>query len=1351
MSIYESDLERLCLEWFAELGYEVLESVNLDPESVYEERSSLEDVILEGRLRFALEHLNQDASVDAIDEAMRRIHRADAPTLEQNNLDFHRMLTDGITVEVASPQGGVRGVRIRLFDFDDPDENDFVVSHQLAVVDRASGSGRSRVPDVVVWVNGIPLAVIELKNPTSEQADVWDAYRQLETYKRDIPSLFRTNELLVVSDDVLSRVGSLTAKEPRFQPWRAVDDEGDMRVPAEREETLENGERLQALIEGVFEKSRLLDLVRNFVTFERDQGGLIKKLAAYHQFHAVRRALDETVRATGPNGDQRVGVIWHTQGSGKSLSMVFYAGKLIAHPAMRNPTIVLLTDRNDLDDQLFGTFSQSEALLRQEPQQAEDREHLRELLKTASGGVYFTTVQKFLPPDGKPAPPLSERRNIVVIADEAHRSQYGFEGKFDQKTGKTTYGFAKHLRDALPNASFVGFTGTPIDLEDKSTVQVFGDYISVYDIQRAVEDGATVPVYYENRLARIDLDEEEKPYIDPRFENVTEGEEESTKQGLKSQWSTLEAVVGTERRINLVVQDLLAHFAKRNHAMDGGKALIVGMSRRICALMYEAIVRAHPEWHSDDDDQGKIKVVMTGSSSDIPEIAKHARSKRRRELLANRFKDPDDPLQIVIVRDMWLTGFDAPCLHTLYVDKPMQGHNLMQAITRVNRVFGDKPGGLVVDYIGLATFLQEAMSTYTRSGGKGDPTNLHERAIEIMLEKVEVCRDLFHGFDYSLFLTGAAQERLDLLPPAREHILKQRTGSTGKGKTRSLDGYDRFFKTVNELTKAAAIVSSREEYEEARDEIVFFQAVKAGLVKLSPGRKSPPSQLGHAVRQIVANAIVTDEVIDVYSAAGLERPDISVLSEEFLLEVQGMEHKNLAAAVLERILRDQVRAKRRESLVQARSFEEMLEAAVQRYLNRSVATTQVIQELIDLARKFRGLGKRAEELGLSREELAFYDALAENESAREFLGDKTLASMAHELTRLVRQNATIDWTQKRTVQAKLRSLVKRLLRRYKYPPDGEKKATQNVLDQAKQLGINVTDGSSDADGEVGAWAKSEPPPASGEEGGAAGPLPFPIAVFDSLVASQDSGALRVVTRIDGIERALAFLAACEIAWLREANGGHLPQAALEVFGGDLGKPISMGTWLTYAIKLAKLMPIDSDDPIVRAARSLVDDRNKPSKLARELETDVVPQRNVFSHGVKTSEQQVMQHEAPMHAAWRRLKEGLAPLREVRLVSRATLLDFEDDGTARYRVRVHMGEKTMFPIEELEVTGKLIEHWCYILRPDHTPLCLSPSVSVRYSDTSGQHEMFFSRALSFEKGKRVEAMGVASSTKVKVET
>jgi type I restriction enzyme, R subunit len=1339
--VYESDLEEACLGWFARLGYEVLESDNLDPEGVYDERKSYESVVIEGRLRAALHAINGDVPEQAIEQAVRQLLRRDAPTLEQNNFDFHRLLTDGVTVELAGEGGRIRGHRVRLFDFDQPANNDWVVANQFVVVDSKTGTGQACRPDVVVWVNGLPLAVLELKNPASEQSDVWRAYNQLQNYKRDIPSLFATNELLVISDDVLSRVGSLTADKERFQPWRAVDNEEDVRVGPEQQELFAHGERLQALIEGLFEQSRFLDLVRSFVTFEQDDGRLIKKLAGYHQFHAVRRAVDETVRATAAGGDRRIGVIWHTQGSGKSLTMAFYAGKLVVHPALENPTLVVITDRNDLDGQLFGTFAQAEGLLRQAPLQAQSREDLRDLLNAASGGIYFTTIQKFLPPDGQLAGPLSTRRNIVVIADEAHRSQYGLRSTLNRKTGEIRHGLAKHLRDTLPNASFVGFTGTPIELEDKSTIEVFGDHISVYDIQRAVEDGATVPIYYESRLARLALSEDERPSIDAEFEEITEDEEDEVKEGLKSQWSTIETLVGTPKRLALVAKDIVEHFERRNSVMNGGKALIVCMSRRICIELYDAITALRPEWHADEDDSGQLKVVMTGSSSDRPALKRHARTKGAREALAKRFKDPKDELKLVIVRDMWLTGFDAPSLHTLYVDKPMQGHNLMQAIARVNRVYGEKPGGLVVDYLGLLGSLKEAMRTYVQRGGKGDPTRNLDRAVEVMLEKLELCRELFHGFDYQAFFGSDALRRLDLLPAARQHVLSQRTGSQGTGKQRTLDGYDRFMQTVSELSKAAAIASTSPEYDEARNEIAFFQAVKAGLVKLSPGRRQPLTELHHAVRQIVENAIVSDQVIDVFAAAGLEKPDVSILSDEFLAELQGMRHKDLAAAALERLLRSEIKHRSRINLVQGRSFEEMLEAAVSRYISRSIDAKEVIDHLIEIARAMREAERKGEELGLTPDEFAFYEALADNQSARAVLGDGALATMAHELTALVRKNASIDWTKKASVQAKLRLLVKKLLKDRGYPPDAQRSAVELVLRQAERLGINVSDGAPDPDQE-------ETPPSAKPAPSARTEYPFPIAIFDNILASQVEPGHRVKTQLDAIERALMLVAISEIAWLR-GDSGELPAAAASLVGKLGGKRISMGAWLELAWQLAALLPREDGHPIVRAARQLVTDQGKPSELTKTLQQHVVPLRNDKTHGVTVAEEALAQHEVPLREHWQRLKSALSPLVEMRLLSKANLKDFSPDGSGVYNVRDLTGDRTHFQIKEVRVHGKLEDHWVYWLKSEGSKaLSLRPMCMVKYRDAAGAREIFLPRTLELGPGKEIELMQLTGSETIK---
>jgi type I restriction enzyme R subunit len=883
----------------------------------------------------------------------------------------------------------------------------------------------NRRPDIVVFVNGLPLAVIELKNATDENATIWTAFNQLQTYKQQISALFVFNEALIVSDGLEVRIGTLSSNKERFMPWRTI--EGEALAPATMLQ-------LEVLICGVFEKRRFLDLIRHFIAFEDEGGGnLIKKMAGYHQFHAVRGAVKETVDASRPEGDRRVGVIWHTQGSGKSLTMAFYAGRIILHPAMENPTLVVLTDRNDLDDQLFGTFSRCNELLRQKPVQAKDRAELRQFLQVASGGVVFTTIQKFFPEEkGDTYPLLSDRRNIVVIADEAHRSQYDFID-----------GFARHMRDALPNASFIGFTGTPIELTDKNTRAVFGDYISIYDIQRAVEDGATVPIYYEGRLAKLELDENEKPHLDPAFDEATEGEEIDRKEKLKTKWAALEAVVGADKRIKLVAQDLVDHFEKRQEAMDG-KAMVVCMSRRIAVDLYNAIIRLRPGWHHDDDSQGAIKIVMTGSASDPLDWQQHIRNKPRREAMAKRFKDSKDLLKIVIVRDMWLTGFDAPCLHTMYVDKPMRGHGLMQAIARVNRVFKDKPGGLVVDYLGLADELKRALSDYTENGGKGDTAIDQEEAVAVLLEKYEVCCDLFHGFDWSLWISGKPVERLGLLPLAQEHILAQEEGKS------------RLLIAVTDLSKAFALSVPHPEAIRIRDDVAFFQAVRSALAKEGSGERKTADELDYAIRQIISRAVASDQVIDIFAAAGLKKPDISILSEEFLAEIRGMPHKNLALEVLRKLLNDEIKTRSKKNLVQSRSFSEMLERSIRKYQNRAIETAQVIDELIKLAKEMREAGQRSQKLSLSEDEVAFYDALEVNDSAVKVLGDETLKTIARELVETVRKNATIDWTVKESVRAKLRVMVRRILRKYGYPPDKQERATLTVLEQAELLCGNIS-------------------------------------------------------------------------------------------------------------------------------------------------------------------------------------------------------------------------------------------------------------------------------------------------------
>ena len=1029
-TITESDIEDAALTWLGNLGWQVAHGPDIVPDTPNAERTDYSEVVLAQRLRDSLAQLNPDLPTGALEDAYRRLIHPEGSTLEARNRSFHRMTVDGVTVEYLTADGTVRGAQARVIDFDDPANNDWLAVNQFRVAENRN----ERRPDIVLFVNGLPLGMIELKNPADEETTIWTAWHQLQTYQAEIPSLFSYNAALIISDGVEARIGTLTAGREWFKPWRTIADGP-------------HPPQLQVMLEGVCAPRRFLALVRDFIVFEDDGSGvLVKKLAGYHQFHAVEVAVAETLRAaelareaqgleeSGRGeagrklGDRRIGVIWHTQGSGKSLTMAFYAGRIIREPAMENPTVVVLTDRNDLDDQLFNTFSRCQELLRQPPVQAQDRSDLRNKLSVESGGVVFTTIQKFFPEEkGDTYPTLSERRNIVVIADEAHRSQYDFID-----------GYARHLRDALPNASFVGFTGTPIELRDANTRVVFGDYISIYDIQRSVEDGATVPIYYESRLAKLSLDEEERPKIDPDFEEATEGEEVERKERLKTKWVQLEAIVGTPRRLALVARDVVTHFEQRLEVM-AGKALVVCMSRRICIDLYRELVRLRPDWHSDDDSQGSLKVVMTGSATDPPEWQPHIRNKPRREALARRFRDPDDPLQVVLVRDMWLTGFDAPSLHTMYVDKPMKGHGLMQAIARVNRVFRDKPGGLVVDYLGLAPELKQALATYSESGGSGQTALDQEEAVRAMLEKYEICCDLFHGFDRSKWVTGTAAERLSLLPSAQEHILAQE------------EGKDRCIQLVRELYQAFTLAVPHEAAQRIRDDVEFFQTVRAGLVKRAPGTARSEEELDHAIRQIISRALVPEGVIDIFTAAGLTKPDISVLSDEFLAEVRDMPQPNLAVELLQKLLRGELATRHRKNVVQARSFAELLERTLHRYQNRTVETAQVIEELIELAQEMREANARGEELGLSEEELAFYDALETNDSAVKVLGDDTLRTIARELVKTIRSNVTIDWTLRENVRAQLRVLVKRTLRRYGYPPDRQERATRTVLEQAEVL------------------------------------------------------------------------------------------------------------------------------------------------------------------------------------------------------------------------------------------------------------------------------------------------------------
>ena len=1037
-SLSESAVEAVALDWLASIGWAVVHGPDIAPDLPAAERADYDAVVLTDRLRSALGRLNPDPLDDALEDAERRLTRPAGATLEARNRAFHRMLVDGVTVEHVDTDGRIRGAQVRVVDFGEPARNDWLAVNQFTVVENK----HERRPDIVLFVNGLPLGVIELKNPADENATIWSAFHQLQTYKAEIPSLFTFNAALVVSDGLEARIGALTAGQEWFKPWRTIEGEGlaDSSLP-----------QLQVLLEGVFDRRRLLALVRDFIVFEDDgSGALVKKMAGYHQFHAVQTAVAETRRAAalqqavaerppggryesrrqpaGARGDRRVGVVWHTQGSGKSLTMAFYAGRIMRDLAMENPTVVVLTDRNDLDDQLFTTFSRCADLLGLPPVQAESRADLRAKLAVASGGVVFTTIQKFFPEEkGDRHPLLSNRRNVVVIADEAHRSQYDFID-----------GYARHMRDALPNASFIGFTGTPIELADASTRAVFGDHISVYDIQRAVEDGATVPIYYESRLAKLALDETEKPTIDAGFEEVTEGEEVDRREKLKTKWAQLEAVVGSKKRVALVARDIVEHFEDRQEAMDG-KAMVVCMSRRICIDLYRELARLRPAWCDEEDSRGALKVVMTGRASDPPDWQRHIGSKARREALAKRFRDPGDPLRMVIVRDMWLTGFDAPSLHTMYVDKPMRGHGLMQAIARVNRVFRDKPGGLVVDYLGLAHELKRALATYTERGGTGETALDKEQAVRTMLEKYEVCCGLFHGFDRAAWTNGSPAARLQLLPAALEHVLAQE------------DGKARCLRAVRELSQAFALAVPHPETVRIRDDVSLFQHVRAALSKRTDPRAKSDEDLDHAVRQIVSRAVASEGVVDIFAAAGLQKPDVSILSEDFLREVRGMRRRNLAVELLERLLKGELASRSRKNVVQARSFAEMLELSIRRYQNRAVEAAQVIEELIGLAREMREANARGEMLGLSDDELAFYDALGVNDSAVKVLGDETLRDIARELVETVRDNVTIDWTLRENVRANLRRLVKRVLRRHGYPPDKQESATRTVLEQAQVL------------------------------------------------------------------------------------------------------------------------------------------------------------------------------------------------------------------------------------------------------------------------------------------------------------
>ena len=1066
----EAAVEQALLEQLRGLGYAVASDEVIGPDGSTPERDSHDVVLLHKRLEDAVLRLNPKLPPEARADAIRKLTQSVFPALLEENRRIHALLTEGVDVEYYGEDGVLTAGKGALLDFEQPQRNDWLAVRQFVVI---NGQVKRR-PDVVLFVNGLPLAVIELKAPGSAGAHMAGAFNQLQTYKQQIPALFHTNALLVTSDGIAARVGSLSADLERFMPWRTTD--GKAIAP-------KGSPELETLIEGVFEKQRFLDLLRHFTVFGETGSGLAKIVAGYHQYHAVNRAIDSTIRAADPRqgaaeepanyglpsvrdqkkGDRRAGVIWHTQGSGKSLLMAFYAGRLVKHPVMENPTLVVLTDRNDLDDQLFATFSMCRDLIRQTPVQAEGREHLQQLLARASGGVIFTTLQKF----GEVAEPLTKRRNVVVIADEAHRSQYGFRARVDAGTGEVSYGFAKYLRDALPNASFIGFTGTPIEAADVNTPAVFGNYIDVYDISRAVEDGATVPIYYESRLARIELDEDEKPRLDAEVEALTEDEaitDIREQEKLKAKWATVEKLVGSEKRLALVAQDLVAHFEDRLAALDG-KAMVVCMSRRICVALYDELVKLRPHWHRADDNAGAVKIVMTGAASDLPEWQQHIGNKARRDLLAKRARAAKDPLRLVIVCDMWLTGFDAPCMHTMYVDKPMHGHGLMQAIARVNRVFRDKPAGLIVDYIGIAQNLKSALAQY--SARDQETTGVDEaEAVAVLLEKYEVVRDMYHGFDYAAALNRQPQQRLAMMAGAIEWILDRQqqwaaAEVTDEGKK---NAQRRYQDAVLALSKAYSLASAADEARRIREEVGFFQAIRAALVKSATGSGVTSQERDFAIQQIVSRALVSTEIVDILKAAGIQSPDISILSDEFLAEVQQMQKKNLALEALRKLINDGIRSRSKTNIVETRAFSERLEDAVARYHANAITTAEVLQELIQLAKDIRAARQRGEEAGLSDEEIAFYDALAENESAVQAMGDDKLKVIAHELLLSLKGNVSVDWAHRDSARARMRVLVKRILRKYGYPPDLQNAAVQTVLQQAEVLSAGWSMGQFDLAG-----------------------------------------------------------------------------------------------------------------------------------------------------------------------------------------------------------------------------------------------------------------------------------------------
>ena len=1032
----EDDLEQVALEWLQSLGYDYKKGNEISMTSLTPERKSDKDVVLHERLEKALRKINSDIHPRFIEKALHELTLEKSPNLLENNLTFHENLINGIEIEDYDDEGQSIVEIVKIIDFEYPQNNDFLAVNQLTIV---NGDYKKR-PDIVLFINGLPIVVIELKNSTNETVGVEDGYHQLETYKMRIPQLFTFNEVLVTSDGINTKAGSLTANYDRFMTWRSKDGQT---------ESSPGLASLDVLIHGMLNPETLLDLIRYFVLFQDDGKEHISKiLAAYHQYYAVNKAVDRALLASSGQGDGKGGVIWHTQGSGKSLTMVFFSGKLIQ--MLNNPTLVVVTDRNDLDNQLYSTFVKSKGrsgkgLLRQTPKQAETRKELKSLLSVESGGIVFTTMQKFEPEQNETTmAALTERKNVIVMADEAHRTQYGFNAKYDDKGEGIKYGYAKYLRDALPNATFVGFTGTPVASTDKNTQMVFGNYIDVYDMTQAVADGSTVKIYYESRVIPLNLPQSLD--LDEAYNDITEDQEEDVKQRLKSKWSRIEALAGAKPRVEALAKDIIQHFETRQQAMKG-KGMIVTMSRRIAVDLYDEIIRLKPEWHSDDDDKGVIKVVMTGSSSDPTSFQRHIGPKKRRNLLEKRMKDVDDELQLVIVRDMWLTGFDVPSMHTMYIDKPMKGHNLMQAIARVNRVFKDKPGGLIVDYVGIAESLKEALKEYTESDQAQTAIDT-DKAVELMLLKYDVIQDMLYNLDYSKFNSDKKSERYYTISNTMDYVI-------GLGE----DERQRFIKTVTELGKAFALCATESTAQELNDEIAFFKAVKAGLVKLLQPPKEgktrkTPAEVEAEINQLVSQSVVTEDVIDVYQTLGLEQPDLSILSDDFLKDVEGLKQKNVAVELLNRLLKGQVKSLMKTNATVSKRFSEMLGNSINKYNSRSIETSKVIEELIQLAKDIKQEQQRGNELGLNSDEIAFYDALASHETAKEAMGDKELRAIAHELTKTVKENMGVDWSKRDSAKAKMRVAVRRLLKKYGYPPDLQKMAVEQVVEQAELMASN---------------------------------------------------------------------------------------------------------------------------------------------------------------------------------------------------------------------------------------------------------------------------------------------------------